>query len=89
MSEAPDTHLNSNDDTVFRLNKINKIEDYFNSKIIKEKRMSKNLNKYIPTFDYFDQTLIVLSETCKGISIIFILISNIYYFEVLLELLWE
>ena len=31
--------------------------------------MSKSLNKYIASFDYFDKTLIVLSATSGGISI--------------------
>ena len=33
--------------------------------------MSKKLNKYIGAFDYIDKTLIVLSATSRGISIIF------------------
>ena len=32
--------------------------------------MSKKLSKYIATLDYFDKTLIVLSATSGGISII-------------------
>ena len=32
--------------------------------------MSKKLSKYIATFDYIDKTLIVLSATREGISII-------------------
>ena len=32
--------------------------------------MSKTLSKYIVSFDYFDKTLIVLSATSGGISII-------------------
>ena len=32
--------------------------------------MSKKLNKYIAAFDYIDKTLIVLSATSGGISII-------------------
>ena len=31
--------------------------------------MSKNLNKYIASFDYFDKSLIVLSVTTCSISI--------------------
>ena len=31
---------------------------------------SKNLNKYITVFDYIDKTLIVLSATTGGVSII-------------------
>ena len=30
--------------------------------------MSKKISKYIVAFDYFDKTLIVLSETSGGIS---------------------
>ena len=32
--------------------------------------MSKKLSKYIATFDYIDKTLVVLSATSRGISII-------------------
>ena len=32
--------------------------------------MSKNLSKYIAAFDYIDKTLIILSATSGGISII-------------------
>ena len=32
--------------------------------------MSKKLSKYIATFDYIDKTLIILSATIGGISII-------------------
>ena len=32
--------------------------------------MSKKLSKYIAAFDYIDKTLIVLSATSRGISII-------------------
>ena len=58
------------DQTKFRLNKVNKIKDYFNSEIQERKTMSKKLSKYIVTFDYIDKTLIVLSATYGGISII-------------------
>ena len=37
---------------------------------IKERElMSKELSKYIPFFDYFDKSLIVLSVTSSGVSI--------------------
>ena len=45
----------------FRLNKINEIEEYFIAEIKQRKLMSKKLCKYISFFDYFDQSLIVLS----------------------------
>ena len=54
--------------TKFRLNEINKFKYSFNSKIQKRKIMSKKLNKYIATVDYFDK--IVLSAISGAISII-------------------
>ena len=70
-----ETHLNLNaiplnNQTKFRLNEINKIKDYFNSEIQERKTVSKKLSKYIAAFDYIDKTLIVLSATSGGISII-------------------
>ena len=59
------------DQTKFRLNEINKIKDYFNSEIQERKAMSKKLSKCIAAFDYIDKTLIVLSATSGGISIIY------------------
>ena len=44
--------------------------DYSNSEIQEREIMSKKLNKYIPAFDSFDKTLILLSATSGGISII-------------------
>ena len=56
--------------TISRLNEINKINDYFNAEIQERKIMSKEISKYIATLDYFDKTPIVLSATNGGISII-------------------
>ena len=54
--EVTNTCLNLSDQTKFRLNEINKIIlTHFN---------------YIAAFDYFEKTLIVLSATSRGISII-------------------
>ena len=58
------------DQTKFRLHEINKIKNYFNFEIQERKTMSKKLSKYIAVFDYIDKTLIVLSATNGGISII-------------------
>ena len=58
------------DQTKFRLNEINKIKDYFNTEIQERKTMKQKLSKYIAAFDYIDKTLIVLSATSEGISII-------------------
>ena len=63
-------NLNLSDRTKFRLNEINKIKYYFNSEIQERKTMGKKLIKYIAVFDYIDKTLVVLSSTRGGISII-------------------
>ena len=39
----------------FRLNKINEIKDYFLAEIKERELMSKQLSKYIASFDYFDK----------------------------------
>ena len=53
----------------FRLNEISEIEDYFIAEIKERELMSQKLSKYIPFFDYFDKSLIVLSITSRGVSI--------------------
>ena len=53
----------------FRLNKISEVEKYFIAEIKERELMSKELSKYISFFDYFDKTLMVLSETNSGVSI--------------------
>ena len=52
------------------LNEINEIKDYFNFEIQGRKITSKKLSESIAPFDYIDKTLIVLSATSGGISII-------------------
>ena len=58
------------DHTTFRLNEINKIKDYFNSEIQQRRIITKKQSKYIAALDYMNKTLIVLSATSGGISII-------------------
>ena len=58
------------DQTKFRLNEINKIKDYFEFKIQEREAVIKKLSKHIAALDYTDKTLIVLSATNGGISII-------------------
>ena len=53
----------------FRLNKINEIKDYFIAEIRERELMSKNLSKYIASFEYLDKSLIVLSVATDSISI--------------------
>ena len=63
-------YLDLSTQTKFRLNENKNIEDYFNSEIWERKIMSKKVSKCIVAFDYTDKTLIVLSSTSGGISII-------------------
>ena len=53
----------------FRLNKINETENYFIAEIKERELMSKSLSKYIASFDYFENSLIVLSARSGSISI--------------------
>ena len=41
----------------FRLNEIKEINDYFIAEIRERELMSKELTKYIASFDYFDKSL--------------------------------
>ena len=56
--------------TKFRIDEINKFENYFIEEINQRKSCSQKLNKYVTTFDYIDKVLIVLSATIGGLSII-------------------
>ena len=56
------------DQTKFKLNKISKIENYFNSESNQRKSCSEKLSKYVAAFDYIDKILIVLSATTRGVS---------------------
>ena len=58
------------DETKLRLYEIKNIENYFTNEINERKSCSKKLNKYVTIFDYIDKTLIILSATTSGISII-------------------
>ena len=61
---------NLTEETKFRLDKIGKIENYFDEEINQGKLCSKKLNKDLTVFDYIDKILIALSETSGGVSII-------------------
>ena len=65
----PNLSANISNDQQFRLNKTNEIKDYFIAKIRERELMSKNLSKYIASFDYLDKSLIVLSVATGSISI--------------------
>ena len=64
----PNLSANISNDQKFRLHKINEIKDYFIAKIRERELMSKNLSKYIASFEYFDKSLIVLSVATGSIS---------------------
>ena len=68
MNEATNAYLN--DEKLFRLNRINKIEDYFTTESKERESVSKKLNNYIAAFDYLDKILIILSATSGRICII-------------------
>ena len=59
---------NLTNQTKFRLDEISKIENHFIEEINRRRSCSKKLSEYV--FDYIDQTLIVLSATSGGVSII-------------------
>ena len=67
--ETPSIYPNISNDQQFTLNKINEIKDYFIAEIRERELMSKNLSKYIASFEYFDKSLIVLSVATGSISI--------------------
>ena len=65
----PNLSANISNYQQFRLNKINEIRDYFIAEIRERELMSKNLSKYIASFEYLDKSLIVLSVATGSISI--------------------
>ena len=56
------TDTSNLNDQQFRLNKINETEDYFIVKTKERELVSKKCSKCVSFFDYFDKSLIVLSE---------------------------
>ena len=69
MGESPNMYSSLNDQQLFRLNKINEVKYYFSAKIREREVMSKRVSRYVASFGYFDESLIVLSETSSDISI--------------------
>ena len=65
----PNLNPNISNDQQFIVNKINEIKDYFIAEIRERELMSKNLSKYIASFEYLDKPLIVLSVATGSISI--------------------
>ena len=67
--KTPNMYPNLSNDQQFRLNKVNEIKDYFIDEIRERELMSKNLSKYIASFEYLDKSWIVLSVATGSISI--------------------
>ena len=65
----PNLNANISNDQQFKLNKINEVKYYFIAEIRERELMSKNLSKYIASFEYLDKSLIVLSVATGSISI--------------------
>ena len=53
LNMYPNLSTIPSNDQQFRLNKINEINDYFITKIKEREIISKNLSKYIVSFEYF------------------------------------
>ena len=62
-------NLELTDINKYRLNEINKIEEYFNNEINERKIIINKLNKYIVNLDYTDKIFIVLSTSFGALSI--------------------
>ena len=69
MNETPLNVIPLSYQQQFRLNKINEIKDYFVLEIKERKLTSERLSNYIASFEYFEESLIVLSVTTGSISI--------------------
>ena len=73
FNKTPNIYPNLNaipsNEQQFRLNKINEIKDYFLAEIRERELISKNISKYIASWDYFDKSLNALSILSGSISI--------------------
>ena len=65
----PNLSANISNEQQLRLNKTNEITDYLLAEIRERELISKNLSKYIASFEYFNKSLIFLSVLASSISI--------------------
>ena len=65
----PNLNANISNDKQCRLSKINEIKDNFIAEIKERELMSKNLSKYITSFEYCNKSLTVLSVATGSISL--------------------
>ena len=68
MNEIDKTNITNQ--IKFRLNEITKTKNYLNLVINQRKLCSKKLSNYVAVFNYIDKTLIVISATTGGVSIV-------------------
>ena len=68
-TETHNIYPNLNNQQLFRLNKINEINNYLVAEVKERELISKMLSIYIASFKYFDKSLIVLSVTSSINSI--------------------
>ena len=64
-----DINLELNEITIFRLDQIKKVKEYFNNEIKERKDIINKINKYIVAFDYADKVFITLSASFGTLSI--------------------
>ena len=57
------------DFTKYRIDKINKVKEYFNAEIKERKDIIKKISKYIVAFDYAEKLFITLSASFGTLSI--------------------
>ena len=65
----PNLSANTSNQQQLRLNKIDEIKYYLLAEIRERELISKNLSKYIASFEYFSKSLIFLSGVASSISI--------------------
>ena len=68
-TETQNIYPNLNNQQLFRLNKINEINNYFVAEVKERELISKTLSKYIASFEHVDKSLIVLFATSSINSI--------------------
>ena len=66
-SIKPIDKTNLTEQTKFWLSEIIGIKNYFYQEINQKKSCNRKLNKYVTTFDYIDNILIVLSAASSGV----------------------
>ena len=65
----PILNANISNEQQLRLNKINETKDYLLAEIRERELISKNLSKYIASFEYFSKSLIFLSVVASSFSV--------------------